>query len=138
MILTKVRAALRTKLLAQVGEVPVAWENRPYAPVNGTPFLRERFVPQQARLVSLGPGGIVRHRGTLFLDYFHPTLVGLAAADGFVDTLLAALAPGTQLVYQGVTVTLESASRAGAQIDSQWVLTPCTIVWYADWNNTAV
>ncbi len=132
-----VRLALRTQILTTPGIPAISYEGRAYTPVLGTPFLRERLVPQTAEPLGLGPVQRVRNRGAWFVDVFYPNKVGESAVDAFVQLLLEQFPPAKQLIAGGVTTTIVKAQRAGTMPDNgSWLQVPVTVQWFADTYHT--
>lgn len=133
--LVTVRKGLRRHLLVYIGTLPLAYENRPFVKPSAEAWMRERIVPQGQHLETLGPGARVRLRGTWFLDYFVPALKGMAGVDAYVDGLENHFYPARQLVESGLTITIEKAFRSGTQSESNFLMVPVTIAWFADGQN---
>lgn len=131
-----VHAALKARLETWTGHPELARENRAFATVVGVTYLREKFIPQDSSLGTIGPNGRIRHSGMWLLDVFAAPLVGVTEADGLVGALLDLFPPALVLSYNGRSITIEKTFRSGGQPSAEWYQVPVSIAWYTDTMNT--
>lgn len=127
-----VRSALRQQLKTLSGLPSVEWEDRPFEPVVGTSYFREKLIPGNSGLKSIGPNGRIQHDGVWLLDVFVPSGKGSKEADDYAEAIMLAFAPGRELVYNGQLVRIRQAYRSSGRPEADWYQVPVTVVWWAD------
>jgi hypothetical protein len=131
-ITASIREALETHLNNTPDLPDVAWENVLTEPDTDSPFIAVTFQPTTAHLATMGPDGVIEHRGLFTLGIHYPTNQGPQSADTMVDTLMARFAPGTSMTADGVVVRVRRCQRVfSANSDGAWYMVPLTVTWYA-------
>lgn len=131
-IMASIREALETQLNSTVGIPTIAWENVLSDPAEGDAFIAAKFAPNSSQLETLGPNGVIEHRGLFTLGIHYPANTGPQAADAMVDTLMDRFAPGTSLTAGGIVVRVRRCQRVfSANSDGAWYMVPLTVSWYA-------
>lgn len=127
-----IRDAIETKLKTLAGSVPIAWENRPYTPTIGTPYLMATYMPASTQNPSYGAVH-KRETGTYRVNICFPTRNGTAAATNWAETLRDGFKRGTTLTDSGVTVRiLRDPYIAPGISQPDWYVIPCMIPYQAD------
>jgi hypothetical protein len=98
-MMTTIRAALETALVALGWPDQTAWENKSFNPTAGTPY-------QRATLLQADPddseiGAPAMERGYLQVDLFYPTGDGPGAADTRARLLRSTFYRGRSLPFDG-------------------------------------
>lgn len=128
-----VRDALENRLKALVGtSVPIAWENKRFAPTVGTAYLSARLLPAQTANPSYG-GVHKRESGVYRVNVCFPAGTGSGAAMGWAETLRDGFKRGTSLASGGVTVRiLRDPYIAPAVEQPDWYTVPVQVQYQAD------
>ena len=134
--LSSIRAAFVTKLQAFTGLPAVAWENVPYTPTTGTPYLKPVLLPAEPFQAELGTAGANRHSGIYQISIMYPSsIVGVAALNTLAANLCDHFKRGTVLTYSGVTVTIQKAYMSAVMQETDWQMVPITIQYRTDTAN---
>lgn len=122
------------------GSPPIAYENTPYEPTEGTLYLRENFIPSIK--VQVG----IAHASSDDYEGIYQVTVSDGRGDRRFDAqeqarLVSAHFPrGAEYTYNGVTVKITRSRVSGAVIQGQgngaavednWYNIPVTIEWRA-------
>ena len=155
-IYNDIRAALETKLAATSNLPAIAYQNVPFSPTTGTPFLKTQFVPTLRRPAVMGLNPQQRYQGVFSVTVFTPEGNGPGSAEGYVGTIINAFEAATSIYYDNVNdalltedeafivlesggrtlldnvtyVSIEYAERQLALMDSPWFYVPVDIGWY--------
>lgn len=70
-----------------------AWENLPFDPTPGAPWVREEFVSGPSRLISASASGTVEFDPLYHLHIYVPDNVGIGAHNKYADALLNLFKP---------------------------------------------
>ena len=122
-----IRAGVRTRLLTLSGLPPVAWENRDFAPVIGTPYISETLRNNQSRVRALGRGGNQSHQLIQSLSLCFPANSGTNALDALAGQLLKLFEPGTSIAFGGDTAMVQEAERMGLVTQPDWINCPIIV-----------
>lgn len=117
-------AALDSRMQAFLDTLPeppdVAWENRTYSPMIGTPWMRPTLIPGDVRPSSIGAAGRDEADILYQIDVFTEYGVGKAEGIDLADKVATHFKRGTVLTYGGTTITVKAASRQAARQDNGW------------------
>lgn len=75
----------------------VSWENKPFDPMVGRPYLRETYLPGGATQRSNSPKGILEVEPTYMVDIFVPKGTGISADGQYSKAIQALFAPQTYI-----------------------------------------
>lgn len=126
-----ISAALDGRLNTMASLPPVAWENVEYAPVVGTLYLRPTLLMGDSTQASLGDSGEDENIGVYQVDVFAEAGTGKNAAIVMADNIANHFKRGTDMVYNGRTVRVQSASRGPASTSDGWYQMPVNITFYS-------
>jgi len=118
-----------------------AWEDFPFTPVAGKPFLEEDFVPATHTLMSApASGGEIEETGLYVLKWYGLSGVQAAATRKCVDALKARFTPGTNITAGSHTLRCggNPAAWAGQLMPhgDGWSVVTLTVPWWAQSTNT--
>jgi hypothetical protein len=109
---------------------PVAWENKGYAPVLGTLYLRPKNLTGDSRQATLGTSGTDENNGVYQIDVFAESGEGKYEALEKADEIADHFKRGTLLTYNDRSVRIRSVSRReGNNTDSGWYKVSIEIVY---------
>ena len=122
---------MRLNAFQTAGEPPIAYENTPYEPTEGSLYLQDAFLPNIKAIV-----GVLSARSDDYEGIYQITV-----ADGRGDRrfdaqeqarLLSLHFPrGAEYTYNGVTVKIVQTRVNGAVIEDNWYNIPVTVEWRA-------
>lgn len=128
--IVSIRAALEVALAAMSPALATAYENVPYAPVNGTPYQRVRLLPVDPDNPTMGR--FVTERGVLQVSLYYPLDAGPAAAATRAELIRATFYRGASFTADGETVIVESTPTiAPALIADDRYVVPVRVPFYA-------
>ena len=108
-----------------------AWENVPFDPTGGRPYVEENYLPGPMDKVTLGPLGILEADPTYVVKIYVPDGFGIGAARSYTDALFTLFAPTTSITVAGATVTVRTQPSPFAgqllQTESGFAVTPFTV-----------
>lgn len=136
---TNVLAALRGALLLAPllpDDTGRGWQGRVFTAPTGSPWFRERFLPQSSNVETLGPGARIRTRGLYLLDVFVPAGVGLYALNDLADGLASAFTPAKDVLAGAQRIGIRRVSRGPILQSDLWLQGPITVEWYTDTYNS--
>jgi hypothetical protein len=123
--------SVRLKAFQTAGEPPIAYENTPYEPTEGSLYLQEAFLPNIKAIVGVSHASSDDYEG----------IYQITVADGRGDRrfdaqeqarLLSLHFPrGAEYTYNGVTVKIVQTRVNGAVIEDNWYNIPVTVEWRA-------
>jgi len=122
-----IRAALDTQL--DTLGLTVAYENVSYEPVEGSPYVRATLLPAETEQLTLGATGKDRHTGLYQIDVIFAA--GDSAVTATPDTIADAFKRGSSFTYNGLTVSIRSASIDSGRREAGWFIVPVIIRYYA-------
>jgi hypothetical protein len=125
-----IRAAFTTKLLTLPSLPSVAWENTPFTPVIGTPYLRPFLLPGEPVQAELGVSGQNRHVGIYQVSIYAPVGGGVGVINDLVDALCDHFKRGTVLTYSPITLTVEKSFSGPTIQETDWQHVPISIRYY--------
>lgn len=122
---TLIHKALRKRL--QTLSYPIAYENVPFTPVDGTLYLQENFLPAKSVDLVMGfTGGVRDFTGIYQITVCSPSGSGKSGADAACDTVEELFKRGS--IFDGVQILI-SPDRHSAKISGAWFLTPISIYY---------
>ena len=125
----KISAALSSQLKTLPSLPPVAWENAPFAPVEGTLYLRESYMPANTIAVGIETTSNSNFAGLYQVSVMAELDDYKLEAQTMADSIAAHFARGTVMIYEGQSVRVETVSIAPAIIGGGWYHVPITIDW---------
>ena len=102
-IINDIRACLDTHLSNTVGIPPIARQNIPYQPTNGTSFIKADFVPTSRRPAVRGLNPQQRYDGLYSILICTPEGLGSGAGYDIADFLLERFEATTDISYSPLT-----------------------------------
>ncbi|MDA8114990.1 MAG: phage tail terminator-like protein [Acidithiobacillus sp.] len=127
-----IRSAFVTRLQAFPGLPSVAWENVPFTPATGVPYLQPSLLPGEPTQAEIGTAGANRHVGIYQISIFAPTGTGIGAINTLRDGLCDHFKRGTILTYAGITVTCQKAFPGPVIQETDWQHVPVSIRFMCD------
>ncbi len=127
-----IQAALDSHLAALELGPDLAWENVPFSPVVGRPWIRASFLPGPVIQAELAPaGGRNRHQGLYQVSLFYPAGQGSGPARGMAERVISGFKRGTVLNHQGIRVCIQRSWRGPALGEPDWFQVPVSVQWFA-------
>ncbi len=121
------QAALNDRLSDEFPTMPVAWENRSFTPVVGTPYLKANLLRADSEVITLGPNPYKERRGIFQVSCMYPAGEGWGNATSKAAEVAAAFPDSSSFVYNGLTVNIvESTVNSGLPGDG-WYMVPVSI-----------
>ena len=127
----KISAALSSRLNTLTDAPPIAFENVPFTPVDGTTWLRESYLPANSATVGLEPGGSTDFTGVYQVSIYTPLDDYKLESHQLIDSITAHFARGTMLVFEGQSVVVEQVNVAQGLASGGWWLMPVSVNWRA-------
>ena len=127
----KISAALSTRLNTLTDAPPIAFENVPFTPVDGTTWLRESYLPANSATVGLEPGGSTDFTGVYQVSIYTPLDDYKLESHQLIDSITAHFARGTMLVFEGQAVVVEQVNVSQGLASGSWWLMPVSVNWRA-------
>lgn len=124
----KIEAALNTQLIANAGGVDIAYQNRKYTPVKGTPYMIPDLLPAEPDPWIIGAATNF-HTGIYQVSLIYPSGIGVGAVNTQADAIIAAFNQTTVLTYSGVDVVIKSSGRGNGKTSEDWYYLPVNIRW---------
>ena len=127
---SEIRKGIRTVLLTVTNsDMPddkdIAWENRTYKPIIGTPWIRETMLPGLERQSA---SDTIESVGVMQYDVFWPAGTGTESIEKLVDDIKVVFKPTTAI---GNNSLVFRAERLSAIIDDKWHQIPVRLTWRA-------
>ena len=129
MSLTKIGAALSTQLATL--NLPTAWENSRFNPTAGQVYLAESLIAGDTIAVGFANQASDEYGGIYQVLVYAPADAGKGIARSTADTVAAAFVRGDRLVYDGVTVTIQSTSQAAGFMSGDRFVVPVSVAYRA-------
>lgn len=126
-----IRSAFATKLLAFPSVPSIAWENVPFTPVAGQPYLKPTLLPAEPFQAEIGANGQNIHTGIYQISIFYPTGGGVAGLETLKAGLIDHFKRGTLLVYSGIEIRIVKAFPGQMLQETDYIHQPITIQWRA-------
>lgn len=127
MIEQKISAALATRL-STLG-LPTQYENSQYSPVAGVTYLKEDLLPADNTSITLNQSTM--HSGIYQVSVYAPKDANKGGGYAIAKQVLEKFERGLRLTYDGLTVTIMSASQSPAFISSDRWVVPVSIIYRA-------
>lgn len=132
---TDIRAALTAQLNTMTGVPAVAWENSPYTPVVGIPYLKPTILWAESFQAELGVSGANNESGIYQITVNYPLNQGMAPINSMVGKLRSWFKRGTILTYNGLYVTIRKVSLGPLNTGDAWISQPVSISFYTRTSN---
>lgn len=134
-----IRSALESRLASLTPAWPVAWENVPYHPTLGTPWMRARVLFGRTEPLGVGQGAGEAWEGVFHIGIFTPAGRGPQAAEARATAIRGDRTAGVQglfyrglnLVSGGVAVTILQPYDGPPQEEPDWFSLPVLIPFSA-------
>jgi len=121
-----IRALLETALATALPAFPLAYENVPFVPVQGTPYGEVYLLPIEPENIEMGPAHI--QRGLFQVNLFYPLGEGSGAATAKAETIRAAFAYAATFVSGAVNVLVTRTPEIGqARPDADYFMVPVRV-----------
>jgi hypothetical protein len=130
-VFADISAGLDRRLNTMTGKPPIAWENKKFAPTQGTLYARPTIIPADTEQWSLGQNGQDLSTGIYQVDVIAPAGKGKKAAYAMADTIADRFKRGTDIVENSRTISIINASRAAGFNDGDRFIVPVTIQYRA-------
>ena len=127
----KISAALSSRLNTLTDAPPIAFENVPFTPVDGTTWLRESYLPANSATVGLEPSGSTDFVGVYQISIYTPLDDSKFGAHQLIDDITAHFTRGTMLVFEGQSVVVEQVNVSQGLASGGWWLMPVSVNWRA-------
>ena len=127
----KISAALSSRLNTLTDAPPIAFENVPFTPVEGTTWLRESYLPATSSTVGMEPGGSTDFIGVYQVSIYAPLDDYKFESHQLIDSITAHFTRGTMLVFEGQSVVVEQVNVAQGLASGGWWLMPVSVNWRA-------
>jgi len=121
-----IRSALREQLKTVVAESITAFENVNYDPTPGVPWVRERILPAQPEVWTLGERQEI---GIYQVDVFVPAGGDTTIGDSIAASVRGAFEIGREMTKDGVTVGVRWSTVQPSTQDGDWYQVPVDIHW---------
>ena len=89
MSLATARRDIETRIQSNWATTPVAFDNAPYRPRAGTPWVRVHIFEEDVNRLNIGTPGYHRVVGLIVMSIYVPVETGTQVARGYADTLAA-------------------------------------------------
>lgn len=129
MSLTNIGAALSTQLATL--NLPTAWENSRFKPTAGQVYLAESLIAGNTIPVGIAAQASDEYGGIYQVLVYAPADAGKGIARSTADAVAAAFVRGDRLVYDGVTVTIQSTSQAAGFMSGDRFVVPVSVAYRA-------
>ena len=129
MSLTDIGAALSTQLATL--NLPTAWENSRFNPTAGQVYLAESLIAGSTIAVGIASQASDEYGGIYQVLVYAPADAGKGIARSTADTVAATFVRGDRLVYNGVTVTIQSTSQAAGFMSGDRFVVPVSVAYRA-------
>lgn len=134
MSVKSIRQALEVALntWATANTTPIAWQNVPYKPSEGSVYVRASLIPAETLNPTLGDA-FNRKIGIFQLLIYAKEGNGNSASETLADSLLTYFARGESFTAGSITVRiLESPSISPAINDGGWYIVPVSVRYSVD------
>lgn len=127
-----IQAALDSHLAGLDLGLAIAWENSPFTPQVGIPWIKAGLLPGPVVQADMAPdGGRDRHQGIYQVSLFYPAGQGSGPARRMADQVTAGFKRGTVLSQAGLNIRIQRAWRAPALSEPEWFQVPVSVQWFA-------
>lgn len=126
----KIKAALEGHLNA-IPDLPnIAWENTPFNPTTGTPWLQPRFIPNNRTQRTMGTQFITRYDGLMMIHVHTPEGQGSSEAMSIAKTLVEAFEATTNITNDDITVHIRGAETRSGVHEAPWYYITVVVDWF--------
>lgn len=132
MSILDIRQALETAVNSISNPIATVWENTPYVPISGTPYMQVYLMRGQPENPEMGHG--FRDVGVLHCNLFYPiTTIGTASAETKSEQIRAKFYRGASFEKNGtiVTITYTAEIGRGDRIDDYYMI-PVKVFWHSN------
>lgn len=128
-----IKASLFKVIEDNASDLPeVAWPNKPYHPVSGTPWIKPTIMFAEPRQAELGEDGMNYLSGILQVSIFIPLNVdGDGDAADIAAKLIGYFKRGTKLTSSATPVICERAWPSAVIEEDDWYHVPVSVAWYS-------
>lgn len=133
MSFTTIQTLLNTRLLtfSTANSIPVAWENKSYAPTAGTAYLRPTLLLAEPSAAALGTSADDYQEGIFQIDIMADDGDGWVSAYDIADDLRDQFARGTRLTYTDANITIQRVQVGPPLNDETRYQLPVSVHFYA-------
>lgn len=126
----KIRRALETAVAALSPALATQWENKAYAPVDGTPYQRVWFIWAEPLNDEFGKACV--EQGVLDISLRYPTDAGPVTAEARAELIRESFPRGASFTSGGLTTTITRTAEiaTGAIADGRYIV-PVRIRFHA-------
>jgi hypothetical protein len=129
-VYTDIRSALTARLLTLGGLPDVAWENKDYKPVLGTPYLRPEVLWAEPTQAAIGDAGANWEKGIYQITLVYPDGEGNGRINAMSGKLKDLFKRGTSLAANGLTVRIKKAYLGPQSVNKLGVEQPLSVQFY--------
>jgi len=115
---------------AATKSISVAWENTPFSPTPGTPYLMAYLIPSATVAAAVGPSARNRHRGHFQVNVVYPADTSWGACAAMAEDVRKNFKRGTKLM-SGYLIITTSYTIKGQRDGSRYTI-PVSISYEAD------
>lgn len=126
-----IRSAFATRLLAFPAVPSIAWENVPFTPTAGQPYLKPVLIPGEPFQAELGTDGLNMHPGLYQISIFYPEGGGVGGLETLKNGLIDHFKRGLTLTYGGIETRIVKAFPGIMQQETDYIYQPITVQWRA-------
>ena len=125
-----IRATLEVRL-SQIPDIPtIAYENVPFNPTTGTPFVQPKFVPGSRKPAVRGINPQQLYKGVFRVFCYVPEGRGVSEADSLANKVIEAFDATTDISFGDTIVCIDYADRDSGCLDQPWYYVPVNIGWF--------
>jgi hypothetical protein len=125
----KIDQAFIFEFIAGAFELPIAFENDGYKPVQGTPYAQIKVKQNDTTKQTLNHSDVTDGIFRIYLRY--PAGSGAVAAKTKAEEIIAYFAPGNRIGYGGQSVLIESTARKEGIQNNNWYEIIITLSYWA-------
>jgi hypothetical protein len=127
-----IRAALEVALAAMSPAVAIAYENKPYTPVPGTPYHAAFLLFAPPANDEIGRAGLYRQDGIFQITLAYPLDAGTGVAAARAELIRTIFYRGASFTASGVTVNIERTPEiAPSRIEEDRFILPVKVRFYS-------
>lgn len=132
MSILDIRQALENAVNSISNPIAIAWENVPFTPVSGVPYMQVYLMRGQPENPEMGHG--FREVGVLQCNLFYPiTTTGTALAETKAEQIRAKFPRGASFTKNDTIVTIRYTAEIGRgdRIDGYYMI-PIKVFWHSN------
>lgn len=126
-IYSGIRSDLRGILQGIAGIPDVAWEGRPYTVTVGTPYIRERLIPVDSEVATLGKDGWTEESFIYLLQIVWPMGGRLSEAEDLADSVRVRFYSGAGVGTPVMNGRITGAERRAVMVEPDWMHVPVRV-----------